>query len=155
MHTLDAPLLLLHKGALEVPACGALFARLKLDGPTALASTSYSSPRTGRERALCGRGVLAVARVGGSEIRLCPRLWSLAHEGVAAILIHETLHTAGLGEWPQRGLFPGSRHEVQPLLGSYTAPEGLGRPIGGWLPGRSRLLRRPFHPRPYAVRSPP
>ena len=91
---------LAYRKVLEVPACGALFGGLDLDGPTALASTSYSSSRPGPERALCNRGVLAVAREGGTEIRLCPKLRAVAPEGVAAILIHEALHTAGLGEYP-------------------------------------------------------
>ena len=85
---------------LQVPTCTALFTGLNKGGHTALMSTSYSSSRPGPERALCNRGVLAVARAGGSEIRLCPKLQTLSREGVAAILIHEALHTAGLGEYP-------------------------------------------------------
>ncbi len=101
---------------LEVPACGALFAELDLDGFTALSSTSYSSSRPGPERALCNRGVLAVARKGGTEIRLCPKLRTLAHEGVAAILIHEALHTAGLGEYPANPEAPTSREITLAVL---------------------------------------
>lgn len=101
---------------LEVPACGALFAELDLDGPTALSSTSYSSSRTGPERALCDRGFLAVARKGGTEIRLCSKLRTLAHEGVAAILIHEALHTAGLGEYPVHPEAPTSREITLAVL---------------------------------------
>ena len=85
---------------LQVPTCTALFTGLNKSGHTALMSTSYSSSRPGPERALCNRGVLAVAQTGGAEIRLCPKLQTLSQEGVAAILIHEALHTAGLGEYP-------------------------------------------------------
>lgn len=85
---------------IRVPECMALFNGLNKSGHTALMSTSYSSSRPGPERALCNRGILAVAQAGGSEIRLCPKLQTLSHEGVAAILIHEALHTAGLGEYP-------------------------------------------------------
>lgn len=107
---------LAYQRVLEVPACGALFADLELDGPTALSSTSYSSSRPGPERALCNRGVLAVARKGGAEIRLCPRLRNLAQPGVAAILIHEALHAAGLGEYPVDPAAPTSREITLAVL---------------------------------------
>lgn len=100
----------------QFPTCGALFAGLDLDGTTALSSTSYSSPRPGPERALCDRGALAVTRAGRSEIRLCSRLTNLATEGVAAILIHEALHTAGLGEWPDDPAAPTSAAITRAVL---------------------------------------
>jgi D-serine deaminase-like pyridoxal phosphate-dependent protein len=107
---------LAYQRVLEIPACGALFADLELDGPTALSSTSYSSSRPGPERALCNSGVLAVARKGGAEIRLCPRLHNLAQQGVAAILIHEALHAAGLGEYPVDPAAPTSREITLTVL---------------------------------------
>ena len=88
------------------PQCNALFARLDFNGPIALALTSYSAPRHPAEQALCDRGVHAVTRAGQREVRICSSLRGLTREGVAAILIHEALHTAGLGEYPEdpRGL---------------------------------------------------
>lgn len=100
----------------EIPACGALFVDLDLDGIAALSSTFYSSPRPGPERALCDRGALAVARAGGSDIRVCPGLRRFTREGVAAILIHEALHTAGLGEWPVNPEAPTSREITLAVL---------------------------------------
>ena len=81
--------------------CGALFDRLNFNGPIALALTSYSAPRHPTEQALCDKGVHAVTRAGQREVRICSSLRRLTREGVAAILIHEALHTAGLSEFPE------------------------------------------------------
>ena len=83
------------------PPCGALFDGLTFNGPTALAVSSYSAPRHPAEQALCDRGVHAVTRAGQREVRICSHLRRLTREGVAAILIHEALHTAGLNEYPE------------------------------------------------------
>lgn len=84
----------------EIPGCGALFAPLELEGEAALSMSSYARARPGKELALCERGALAVTRAGQAEIRLCSNFTRLSREGIAAFLIHEALHTAGLGEWP-------------------------------------------------------
>lgn len=57
-----------------------------------------------------------MTRAGRSEIRLCSRLTNLATEGVAAILIHEALHTAGLGEWPDDPAAPTSAAITRAVL---------------------------------------
>ena len=84
----------------ELPECAALFNGLELNGPTSLALTTYTAPQEAAERAVCERGAIAVTRAGQLRIRICPSLLNLAKEGVAAILIPEALHAAGLGEWP-------------------------------------------------------
>lgn len=100
----------------EIPGCAALFAGLDLDGPTALSSTVYSRPRHPAEKALCDAGALAVTRARRTEISLCLNLRNLTREGVAALLIHEALHTAGLGEWPVDPVGPTSGEITRSVL---------------------------------------
>lgn len=38
--------------------------------------------------------------VGSRRVTLCPEFATLSTTAAARILIHEALHSAGLGEWP-------------------------------------------------------
>ncbi len=81
-------------------SCRALFDALDLQGPEALTSGRYRPPRSEAERDHCRRGRLAFTRVDNSQIVLCERFHGLSRRSKMAILIHEALHTAGLGEAP-------------------------------------------------------
>jgi hypothetical protein len=46
------------------------------------------------------RGAAAYTHVGGPATRVCQRFAAMSDEAAAAVLIHEALHHAGLGELP-------------------------------------------------------
>lgn len=45
-------------------------------------------------------GISAITSIGGNTTRLCDHLTVLSQNDKVAILIHEALHAAGLGEAP-------------------------------------------------------
>ena len=65
---------------------------------------------------LCGSGVLALTVPGGRVVRVCTEELKRSHavqpEYVVASIIHEILHTLGLGENP-----PSSREITRRVLG--------------------------------------
>ena len=65
---------------------------------------------------LCGSGILALTVPGGRVVRVCidelKRIHAVQPEYVVASLIHEILHTLGLGENP-----PSSREITKRVLG--------------------------------------
>ena len=84
----------------EVESCRALFDDLNMDGFQALGSSQYQPVQSDAERAYCTRGVHAYTAVGHDQIMIC-RYFHVQGEGIkVAVLIHEALHTAGMGEAP-------------------------------------------------------
>ncbi len=86
----------------ERPACSALFDRLDASGPGLLGGALYQGASGDEERNICGRGgVTAFTQIGGTRVGLCaaaaPRL---DRHTLAALLVHEALHLAGLPEAP-------------------------------------------------------
>lgn len=79
--------------------CAALFTGLELDGLQALTGTRYERASSRSDRALCKGGISAITSINGSRTRLCHLFSTLPQNDKASILIHEALHTAGLGEW--------------------------------------------------------
>jgi hypothetical protein len=56
---------------------------------------------SGLGRPGCGRGQLAFTRIHSTEVSICPRAFTLLRpRNQAAALIHEMLHSLGLGENP-------------------------------------------------------
>ncbi|HVN76696.1 MAG TPA: hypothetical protein VMT19_10300 [Thermoanaerobaculaceae bacterium] len=86
-------------------SCDALFARLGTDGVRALARSVYLA-RSKAAPNRCAPDIAAFTWVGDRRVVLCPAFAALPLDGAAAILIHEALHSAGLGERPAdpRGL---------------------------------------------------
>ncbi|MEJ2086222.1 MAG: hypothetical protein P8Y44_11165 [Acidobacteriota bacterium] len=84
------------------PGCRALFDSLGADGPTVLEGSTYGVAQSGFEQSICSeRSAAAFTTVSGQRVHLCPRLFSgLTVQKAAMILIHESLHRAGLSEWP-------------------------------------------------------
>lgn len=82
--------------------CRELFDSMGADGLTILEGSTYSMARAGAEQSICSeRSAAAFTTVNGQRVHLCPRLFSgLAVHKAAMILLHESLHRAGLSEWP-------------------------------------------------------
>jgi hypothetical protein len=84
----------------RVPECRGLFGALGADGLDLLAGAAFELPVGSEQNRLCRRAV-AFTRPGSGRIVVCPvRLQAMPRRQVAAILLHEALHLAGLGEWP-------------------------------------------------------
>jgi hypothetical protein len=82
-------------------SCRALFDELNMDGLEALGRNQYQPVRSDAERADCARGVHAYTAVGHDRIMIC-RYFHVQTERIKiGILIHEALHTAGMGEAPR------------------------------------------------------
>lgn len=90
----------------EVPACSALFDELARSGTDTLREMSIDLEA---DPAGCRRGIAAFTQIGGSVVSLC-REWlpRLDRYQLAALLIHEALHHAGLAEAPQDPTAPSS-----------------------------------------------
>lgn len=82
--------------------CRALFESMEANGLALLDDSTYSMARSGAEQSICSeRSAAAFTTVSGPLVHLCPRLFSdLTVPKAAMILIHESLHRAGLSEWP-------------------------------------------------------
>lgn len=81
----------------ERSTCGALFGFGDEPGEQILRNMRFGV----EEGEACSRGIAATTTVGGSLTRLCrPWLPRLDRHELAALLIHEALHQAGLSEWP-------------------------------------------------------
>lgn len=94
--------------------CRALFDDLGLDGLQALGRSRYQPVRSAADREHCTSGVFAYTVVGHDRIMLCRRFHSLDEGGKVAVLIHEALHTAGMGEAPSdpAGMTSEAIHEM-------------------------------------------
>jgi len=74
---------------------------LRATGRTAQEQMDYLVFRSGFGRAFCGRSTLAATNVGSPVVFVCFRqLTLLRREYQEAVLIHEMLHSLGLGENP-------------------------------------------------------
>jgi len=80
--------------------CRALFTELGANGFEALASTLYYPASQQNEKQVC-RGAFGYTTVGSAPTFLCRRFSRLSERRAALVLIHEGLHRAGMGEWPQ------------------------------------------------------
>ena len=82
--------------------CRDLFDSMEADGLAILEGSTYSMARPGAEQSICSeRSAAAFTTVNGQRVHLCPRLFSdLTVHKAAMILLHESLHRAGLSEWP-------------------------------------------------------
>jgi len=83
----------------EVPECRALFADLRAEGREILFSTLYYPASVAHEKRLCG-GAWGYTTVGSAPTFLCRKFSRISDRRGALILIHEALHHAGMGEWP-------------------------------------------------------
>lgn len=91
------------------PACSALFAEFGADGLELLARVEFDAATLELTGGTCDRGgVAAFTNVKSRRIRLCPGFAVLSVPAATVILIHETLHTAGMSERPidPNGLAP-------------------------------------------------
>lgn len=86
----------------EVAECGDLFADLGGNGIEALRSTLYYPASAAQEKKLC-RGAWGYTTVGSAPTFLCRKFSRISEKKGAMILIHEALHHAGMGEFPQHG----------------------------------------------------
>ena len=85
---------------------------------------------TGGETRSCAKGALAVTEPGSRVVRVCGsrlvwRTWQQNSRQVVAALIHEALHTLGLGENPPSSVeitVPGSE-EVRDKLSDRSLPD--------------------------------
>ena len=82
----------------NVSRCRDLFAALSADGFSILLQTRYTA--AGRAPGPCQAGAFAYTTVGGLVVTLCEGFAALPPSVAAAVLLHEALHAAGLGEWP-------------------------------------------------------
>ena len=80
-------------------SCQELFDQLGADGIEVLANTTYVLAHADWERKVC-RSASAFTTIGGSKVWLCGYFGWLSDSDGAEILLHEALHSAGLGEQP-------------------------------------------------------
>lgn len=83
-----------------IQGCAGLFTSRGADGLELLRSVTFAKATRERDLTLCERDVSALIEVGGHRIRLCSRFNELSAPAAAVILIHETLHAAGMREKP-------------------------------------------------------
>ncbi|MBZ5590502.1 MAG: hypothetical protein LAO05_18285 [Acidobacteriia bacterium] len=83
-----------------IPSCSGLFTSRGADGLELLARASFAGAALEKDHTACAGSAVATTEVGGRQIRLCPRFEALSVPAAALILIHETLHTAGMREKP-------------------------------------------------------
>ena len=81
----------------DVPECSALFATLGADAVETLATGLYFPTNVQRELVACKRS-MAQTIVGSAPTWICRSITAYPDETVAAFLIHEALHHAGLPE---------------------------------------------------------
>ena len=84
----------------EHAPCRDLFTELGADGRQMLSNTLYYPASLKLERQICSRAY-GFTTVGAAPTFLCRRFSKLSDRRAASVLIHEALHHAGLGEWPQ------------------------------------------------------
>jgi hypothetical protein len=81
----------------DVPECSALFVTLGADALEILKTGLYLPTNVQRELVACRRSV-AQTIVGSAPTWICRNITAYPDETVAAVLIHEALHHAGLPE---------------------------------------------------------
>lgn len=83
-----------------IPSCSGLFTSRGSDGLGLLTRARFAGATSEWDHTACAGSAVATTEIGGRQIRLCPRFESLSVHAAALILIHETLHTAGMSEKP-------------------------------------------------------
>lgn len=83
----------------DIPECSALFSELGADSIETLKTGLYFPTNVQREVVACKRSV-AQTIVGSAPTWICRSITAYPDESVAAVLIHEALHHAGLPEDP-------------------------------------------------------
>jgi hypothetical protein len=83
----------------SIESCRDLFAALGADGVELLGATSYHLADADWEKEAC-TSAEAFTTIGGTEVTLCNSFGWLSPKEGAVVLIHEALHSAGLGEQP-------------------------------------------------------
>lgn len=81
------------------PGCRAMFRELGTDGISVLRSSAFIGASIHDEHAVC-RHANAFSAVGALWTRLCRSFAFLSDVDGAVVVLHESLHHAGLGEWP-------------------------------------------------------
>ncbi len=81
----------------DIPECSALFSELGADPIETLSTGLYFPTNVQREVVACKRSV-AQTIVGSAPTWICRNITAYPDETVAAVLIHEALHHAGLPE---------------------------------------------------------
>jgi hypothetical protein len=84
----------------EISQCGDLFSNLGATGLEMLSSTLYFPASAANEKKLC-RGAWGYTTVGAAPTFLCRKFSRISEKKGSMILIHEALHHAGMGEFPQ------------------------------------------------------
>jgi hypothetical protein len=115
---LDEGIPVAQKRLRDFASCRALFSRLGADGAATLSAAAYHAASAEQERRYCGRGVEALATVGGSAVALCRGFAHLSGQDAAIILIHEALHLAGQPEAPATSGAPDSRQLTEAVIAS-------------------------------------
>ena len=82
--------------------CRELFHLYDHEGLEVIDRSTYSVAQSPAELSICSyRSAAAYTKVGGMRTSLCPsRFEDLNVQKAAVILIHESLHQAGMMEWP-------------------------------------------------------
>jgi hypothetical protein len=84
-----------------VPECRELFTELDADGVNALDMVVFLPIGRAEARGNVCKGTSAATLVGGGPIWVCRDFSRLSDIQAAMVIIHEALHHAGLGEYPQ------------------------------------------------------
>jgi len=84
----------------DLPECAGLFSDFGANGLEVLSSTLYYPASAAQEKRAC-RGAWGYTTVGTAPTYLCRRFSRMSEKKGAMILIHEALHHAGMGEFPQ------------------------------------------------------
>ncbi len=84
----------------HIPSCQGLFDSLGANGIEVLGNSTYTLAREDWEQQVC-KDSNAFVVVGSTKVRLCGAFGWLSEADAAKVLIHEALHSAGLGEYPQ------------------------------------------------------
>jgi hypothetical protein len=85
----------------ERAECRDLFADHGADGVRLLRDASYRKADSEEAGGLCGKGAAAFTRMRSGRTALCADSFQkLGRYRAAVVLLHEALHTAGLGEAP-------------------------------------------------------
>ena len=84
----------------EVPQCRALILGLGADPESLFSRLDFRAAPPQSEGAYCRRGVVALTKVGQPVIWVCREFARVKLDEAAMLVIHETLHIAGLRERP-------------------------------------------------------
>ena len=101
----------------EVPKCRALFESLGADPQSLFPRSDFRPATSAFEDSLCRRGAAALTKVGQPVTWVCRGFAMVKSNEAAILVIHETLHFAGLRERPSTPDAMSS-HEINSLVAS-------------------------------------